>query len=194
MGPVVAPFALHAAKIRALDLATLRKRLLCKLSQWTAPDTAEDLVQAAVLSLIHDGATTWDPVADPDAWRFVLRHTTEARKGARKKATRRRTDLDTDSVEAAPPSSDPGAQRVALDREQAARARDDLLRRLHDNALAVKVVQLCIAEGELKPAEIAERLREDVKRIYRCQRRIQAELAAMFAADRLAGAGQEAYT
>ncbi len=186
MDTVVTPYAIHAARVRALPLAHLRKRLIEKAgTTWgVKEEDALQLANDAVLTLIKKGAEKWDAEADPTAWNFLLRQVNEARKRDAKKAFRRRTELDTEAVEESPPSSDQSPRTLAIHREEATRARDELLRRLADNELAVRVVRLCIAEGAQKPGEIAEHLGEDLDRIYKCQERIRREIKRMVAEQR----------
>jgi DNA-directed RNA polymerase specialized sigma24 family protein len=179
-GQSAEPYALHAERVRALPLLRLRKELLEKAGFWgMKQDAAEDAVQTAVIRLIKKGQTEWDHVADPEAWRFLLKATNEARKNARRKVLRRRTDLDTEAVEEAPPSSDAGSRTVLLHREHAAEGRKDLLARIRENPVAVQVVEVCMREGDLRAGEIAEHLGIDVQRVYKAKERIAEVLRQM---------------
>jgi len=187
MGTVLSPYAFHARRVRALPLAELHDRLVKKALKSGLPEElAEDLVQRAFRILITDGAAKWDHLKDPDAYIFLLKRMKRAYRADRDKADRRRTDLDTEGVEESPPSSDRSPQRLVIAKERVTRALGELLRRLADNPLAVKVVKLCAAEGKLKPSEIASRLEENVSRIYDCQARIRDEARAIVAAEKLA--------
>jgi DNA-directed RNA polymerase specialized sigma24 family protein len=174
----------HAARVRALPLAAIRLKLLTKAAKaWSlSPNAANDLVQTAMLRLVESGGVGWAHETDPHAWRYLLRAVDNARKNAAKKGIRRKTDLDTEQAEESPPSSDHGAQATLLHREEAAWAREELVRRLADSPLALKVIEACVEEGELKPAELAERLKESVKRIYKCNERIEREMTEVRAA------------
>ncbi len=169
--------AAHHARVCALPINDIRRRLLKTARGWGASEAvAEDLAQGAILTLFTDGAEDWDPAKDPGAFFFLYDAMKERRKEDAKKRARRRTDLDTERVEESPPSSKRGPVATLLDREEAARARDELLRGLAACPLPLRVAQLCVKEGEMTPAEIAERLGVDVKRIYEAQRRIHQEV------------------
>jgi DNA-directed RNA polymerase specialized sigma24 family protein len=121
---------------------------------------------------------------DPNAWVYLIRAMEDAWSAEKKRKGRRRTDANTELVEESAPPSDRGPVRSTLDREGAQLARDELLARLEGSPLALKVVRLCIEEGEMTPAEIAERLGEKVTRIYECQRRISQEVDRIVTATR----------
>ncbi len=169
----------HLARVRALPLGKLRERLIAYACVRGAVTQAEDLANSAIVRLFTHGERDWDHVKDPTA-RFFLRDRLRAdRNGEAKKASRQRTDADTVAVEEAPPSSDPRPDRTLLDRERAAWACDELLRRVADSPLSVRIVKLCMETGALEPREAAERLGEDIVRVYRCQRYIKAAVLAI---------------
>jgi DNA-directed RNA polymerase specialized sigma24 family protein len=180
MGDSADLLALHRDRLRALPLKKLRAQLILKAARSGASEAvAEDLAQGALLKLWTDGADKWDYERDPTAYLFLIDEMRERRKSELKKKSTRWTTFDTEAAEAAPPSSDRGAVRSLLDREEATRAREELLRRLAVSPLTLRVAELCIAHGALTAAEVAERLEVDVKRIYDCQRRISREVKSI---------------
>jgi len=185
--------AAHAARVRALPLVQLQKRLLKKAAFWGVDQhTAEDAVQRAILLLVRDGATKWKHEADPTAYRFLRKRMKRAFEAKWEREEAQRTDLDTNAVEESPPSSDAGPRRIVIEREDATKQREELLQRLSDNPLAVKVVELCMREGELFPREIAAALDEPVARVYECNRRIGTEIERMVERHKLARKAEEA--
>ncbi len=185
MSPMAEPdeaLRLHRARVRALPIADLTRDLLKKARGWGIPEaTAEELINGALLELVAHGAEKWDHVEDPKAWVFLIRAVEDAWSADKKRRRRRRTDLNTEAVEEAPPDSDPSPAGSALDRDEATRARDLLLERLEGSPLALRVVRLCMEEGEMTPAEIARRTGEPVTRIYEAQRRISQEVEKIVA-------------
>jgi len=170
--------ALHRARVRALPVEEVSRWLAKKAFHLGVPASAiEDLVQAAFLALVKKGAEKWEPAKDPKAQVFLVRAMEDALSAQRKKRQRQRTDLDTEAVEEAPPSSDPGPARAAMDNEEATWARARLLEGLAGSPLATQIVRLCMAEGELKPATLAERLGVQVRQVYTAQERIAEEMA-----------------
>jgi len=173
-------FASHANRVRALPLAFLRKELLEKGAYWGMKQAeAEDAAQQAVMRLVKNGPPPWDYAKDPTAWKFLQNRFDNFRKAKTRRAEKRATVVDSDLVEEVPPSSDRNPGSALLEHEHAAMGRAELLRRVSNNPLAVRIVELCIQKGELKPAEIAKELGEDVKRVYEARRRIYNELARM---------------
>ena len=131
MGVTPEDLAAHRARVRALPVTVLRRKLLgMARTRGASEAVAEDLVQGAFTKLWARGAGAWDPAEDPEALRFLADAMKSARKSEAKKRGRRRTDLDTEKVEESPPSSGRGVVGTLLDREDAARAREELLRRL----------------------------------------------------------------
>jgi hypothetical protein len=173
-------FAEHAARFRALPLASLY-RDLAKNGVRLGLNQAEvhDAIQHAFERLMNTGAETWDYGADPTASVYLSERMQNWGKNERRRATRRRTDADTEKVEETPPSSGNDVQRMLVRREHARRARAMLLERLANNELACWVVRLCIERGQLEPAACAAELGEPVERIYRCMRRIKREAQAV---------------
>ena len=173
-------FAAHADRVRALPLALLRKQLLAKGALWGMKQAeAEDGTQAAVMRLVTNGPPPWDHVKDPKAWSFLLKNLKGYRNNKARREERRETVVSSDLVDEVPPSSARRPDASLIEEESAATKRAELLRRLSDNPLAVRVVELCIEKGQLKPAELADEMGEDVKRIYKVHRRIYNELTEM---------------
>jgi DNA-directed RNA polymerase specialized sigma24 family protein len=195
MGPELAPSPAHRARVQALPWLDLRKRLLKRSAFLGIPSAeAEDLIHAGLLKLLNVGAGTWNHERDPDGFAFLLRAMDDRWGDAKKRRARRRTDLDSDKVDQEPPSSDRGAEPMMLARERATEARAELLRRLEGSPLTCKVAELYMAEGVLKPGEVAARLGQDVKVIYVCAREIRDAVKRIHESTRKAEAGREAVT
>ncbi len=186
MGEAGDPRRLHQARVRALPVAALTRKLMKKAMSWRLSETtAEDLVSRAFVRLVTRGEADWDHEKHPSAWVYLIQAMEDEWAIDKKRRKRRRTDLDTEAVEESPPSSNKSAEASAMDREGAAWARDRLLVGLEGSPLALSIVRLCIEEGEMTPAELAERLGEKVTRIYEAQRRIQEEIDRVLRASRL---------
>jgi DNA-directed RNA polymerase specialized sigma24 family protein len=167
----------HAARVAKLDLAKLAMDLTLAARRLGAPASAQDLAQGAILRLIESDGVGWNHEQDPTGWKYLVHAVDEARKNESKKRVRRRTDVNSDVVDEAPPSSDRGPERQAATREEREWAMGELVRRLEGSELALAIVKLNRERGRLTPRELGEILGVDVRRIYTAHERILAEMA-----------------
>jgi DNA-directed RNA polymerase specialized sigma24 family protein len=195
MGPPIDIVVRHNARVRALPLRQIGAYLVAKLRyRGVSAARAEDLVQLAFERLIAVGADSWDPVADPEAKAFLLREIGDIKSKERKRAERRRTDLDSDAVEQAPPSSDRGPERLVVDRDRAEWAQRELLRRLEAWPVAREIALICIEEGKRTPAEVAPRLGLDMETVYEAYRILHEQVREVSSLERRNEARLEAPT
>jgi hypothetical protein len=98
----------------------------------------------------------------------------------RRKRARRKTDLNTDRVEAAPPSSDRNPERRLLDRDRALRYLGRLKKRLANTRLPLRI--LAIYEGGILGADqLIEATGEKPDAVYHARRVILEAVRALLA-------------
>jgi DNA-directed RNA polymerase specialized sigma24 family protein len=187
----------HRARIQALALEELVQRLVRMAYRWGGSEaTAEDLASIALVALSRPPQEPpppqWDYAGDPTAWIFTIQRMEDSWSAEKKRRKRRRTDLDTEAVEEAPPSSDRGPLRLVLAHEEALLAREKVLSRLANAPLALEVAQLCMAEYGMTPRKIAKLKGWDVERVYEAMRKIREVLEDLLAAKKAAREGPRA--
>jgi DNA-directed RNA polymerase specialized sigma24 family protein len=168
----------RAAAMRHLDWGSLTNRLIakaCRLGQ--SPTAAKDLAQDTVIRMIKIRGEGWDPAADPTAFRYLLRKLSRRIDALyelkERRAKLRPIETDSDKVDAVPPESDRGAEGELVSGEAALRNIERLRESLADSPLALAIVDLCVAHGQLEPREVAARLGVPVKEVYVAEAKIQ---------------------
>jgi RNA polymerase sigma factor (sigma-70 family) len=166
----------QAARLRALDWGRLAERLVDFALKEGAGHEAEDLANHAIARLIQDRGASWDPESDPTGLYYLMGVLKDRLKGQRRTEKRRQekrpTVVDSDVVDETAPESDRTAERTMIETESIRRKLARLRERLTDYPLTLAMVDLCVAEGRLSPAEIAARLGVDVKRVYRAEEQL----------------------
>jgi DNA-directed RNA polymerase specialized sigma24 family protein len=161
----------QAKRLRRLDWRRLLPRLVVKAMRLNArPDQVHDLAQTTALHVLAGKGGEWDEDFDPTGWRFLLRVMDGRLKQWNAQAELRASLMDvtpdTDAVEATGPESPRDPESLAIKAERTREQIRRLKESLAEAPLALRMVEVSLEAGRLKPESMAERLGVAVEDVY----------------------------